>query len=937
MEEGELQKAFILQFILFLLITTLLLLKPTVYSLFLSALSADALPVAFMLTAIFAALGSKFYTLSQTNYRLISIIKYTLYGTIALTLIFAVAFHYQLSSAFLMYSVYVFVAIYGLLVTSQFWLMTNVVYNIRQAKRTFGFIGAGGIAGGILGGYFTSILAQLMPSEYILFVAAFLLLCCVYLYNIFWRREQNVSGIISRTRNDETSEKGQTPFKTIRKSRLLTLIAIVTGLSVLIAKLIDYQFSDFAIRNMGNTEKLSAFFGIWLSNISIISLLIQLFLTERIIKFFGVGSTMLIMPGGILLGSVLLLLIPELWVVVFIKVIDGSFKQSVNKSAKELMFMPVPFEAKKKAKTVIDVVVDSLATGLAGIILFFFIKAFDVSSAYVSIIILVMLIVEVIMIIRLKAAYRESFRILAQPPPVRGEMVVKPRPKAPSTSIPKTITWILKNGTDSQVLHMLHRIFEYPNKRFSIALKGLLNHQSAEIRSMSVKSLYHLRGEDNSEVIEKLVHDTDQTTATQAMRYLINRRSAGKKELFERYFYCGDRNVTNSALVAMAKELRNNRRLQQKYNFEKYIKYTVNLWQQEKDEKIKQSILEAILLAIGNAKVNSYYKLLEQQLTTTNEQVLLIALKAASRTRDFRFLDLIVSSLSNKSIRHKVEEALFNYGQAVIPQLKQKVFEGIKDFHDSIFIPQVIEKFENRKAMKALMELAEKGDHIVSVSALKSLIRLQQSTRLRVGNQFFVRNIKILGNNYRNIIYIIHTLRRLNDQIDTTIPGSNEEKEARAGLLKLLVQWVDKPKPRAIYLLNLKYPIENLEPMSQILLHGNLDQKINAVEFMENTFHFRIRRALIPIVESMLVTSEDKHKEMFEKLGSKELQEFECLEILLSQNSIKARHAVLYLISKIRDIRYIPLVKNHLNDFHLKIQEHAKDTLKVLELEKVRV
>ena len=64
LEEGELQKAFILQFILFLLITTLLLLKPTVNSLFLSALTADALPLAYMITAILAALGAKFYDIS---------------------------------------------------------------------------------------------------------------------------------------------------------------------------------------------------------------------------------------------------------------------------------------------------------------------------------------------------------------------------------------------------------------------------------------------------------------------------------------------------------------------------------------------------------------------------------------------------------------------------------------------------------------------------------------------------------------------------------------------------------------------------------------------------------------------------------------------------------------------------------------------------------
>ncbi|GAK98417.1 hypothetical protein JCM19314_2448 [Nonlabens ulvanivorans] len=65
---------------------------------------------------------------------------------------------FEVTNLFLVYAFYLFVGIYALLVTSQFWVLANVIFNIREAKRLFGFIGAGGIAGGIAGGYVTSIL-----------------------------------------------------------------------------------------------------------------------------------------------------------------------------------------------------------------------------------------------------------------------------------------------------------------------------------------------------------------------------------------------------------------------------------------------------------------------------------------------------------------------------------------------------------------------------------------------------------------------------------------------------------------------------------------------------------------------------------------------------------------------------------------------------------
>ena len=77
LKEEELHKTLLLQLNIFLLITTLLIVKPTINSLFLSELTSDALPLGYVLTAIMAIIGSYFYDKILEKYPLNKVIEGT--------------------------------------------------------------------------------------------------------------------------------------------------------------------------------------------------------------------------------------------------------------------------------------------------------------------------------------------------------------------------------------------------------------------------------------------------------------------------------------------------------------------------------------------------------------------------------------------------------------------------------------------------------------------------------------------------------------------------------------------------------------------------------------------------------------------------------------------------------------------------------------------
>ena len=121
------------------------------------------------------------------------------------------------------------------------------------------------------------------------------------------------------------------------------------------AKLVDFQFSAVALSLITDTDKLTAFFGFWLSTLNIVSLVIQLFFTSRILKHLGVAASLFFMPVGLLLGAVVIFVSPALWSAILIKMSDGGFKHSINKAGTELLALPIPSEIKNKTKAFIDV------------------------------------------------------------------------------------------------------------------------------------------------------------------------------------------------------------------------------------------------------------------------------------------------------------------------------------------------------------------------------------------------------------------------------------------------------------------------------------------------------------------------------------------------------------------------------------------------------
>jgi AAA family ATP:ADP antiporter len=136
-----------------LLMSTYLLLIIAAYStskavrdsLFVTQIGTSQLPYVYLLIAGAMGLVSLVYTRAVARAGLHRLVRITSLIAISNLLLFWLMF--RQNSAIWFYVLYVWVSLFGAITASQFWLLATHVFDAREARRVFAWIGVGGILG----------------------------------------------------------------------------------------------------------------------------------------------------------------------------------------------------------------------------------------------------------------------------------------------------------------------------------------------------------------------------------------------------------------------------------------------------------------------------------------------------------------------------------------------------------------------------------------------------------------------------------------------------------------------------------------------------------------------------------------------------------------------------------------------------------------------
>lgn len=908
--KGEMQRALLMQLYIFLVISTLLMIKPTVQSLFLSAFGIEQLPIAYVMVAIMAAGVSLLYARSLKLFSFQSISSAILILSILALLVFGVLLHWNIWESFTLYLFYIWVAIFALLATSQFWVLANMIFTAREAKRLFSFVGAGAIAGGIFGGYLALLLVEGLGSEKLPFVGALLLSICLPINQQLWKRY--IADIIPPfERKQKLPRDSQHPWQLIRGSKHLTYVAYIVGISVMVSKLVDYQFGGLASAQIVDPDALTAFFAFWFSTFNVISLLLQLFLTQRLVGTFGVGTSMFFLPVLLLIAALCLVVFPELlWAAVGLKLVDGSLKQSINKASTELIIMPIDTGIKRQTKTFIDVFIDSLATGIVGLLLIFIIRGLALPSWVVTVMIILLLGVWYYFAYQVRLAYLTTFRLRLQ------EVSRSPK-REPQFDLGKysVLTgWrkVLETGEEAQRLFVLSHLQRRPDQRMFASIRTLLSTESEAVQEAAIRALIFLTTEDLSDEIRPFIKHPKQKLKIAAFEYLLHWRPEEQQELLKQYLEDEAIEVQAAALVSMAKSINHSSDLERQFMLDRLLTTWIQTLENLQEPGTVQLVKISLAKAVGYAHFSTYYHLLKQYLNDTDPQVQKAAMEAAGSTVSVFFINDLLRLLEEANTRPYAVDALARYQEGLITILEDQLHQPIHPPAIVRAIPQVLEKIERQQAVDFLFRLLEHEDAACRWEALRSLNHLRISApHLRFNPKIIARKILDEAKGYQSTLVAFYAQIKIETETDTVVPA--EVLGARKSLIDLLDKRLTRNLERIFRLLGLKYPPDDIMQIYEGLISKDTDLHTNAIEFLDNLLEPTMKKILVPLIETSML--ETVSEEAIRTLKLKEMGEKECFQMLLEGKDVRLKLATLYLISQLRDPNYLPLVRP-LSDHH---------------------
>ncbi|MEO9953022.1 Npt1/Npt2 family nucleotide transporter [Nonlabens sp.] len=900
--DGEESISLMMQLYIFLIICALLIVKPTVSALFLSQLGAENLSVAFIIIAVTAVVVSFIYNKSLEKFALRYIIRTTLIlfsvGFIAMGCIVALGW----VTPFFSYLFYTMVGMFALLATSQFWVLANVVFNVREAKRLFGFIGAGGIAGGIIGGYLTSILAGYVGNGILMILAGLLIATCTLVFKRIWKtRVQTLSKFKRKERATVSTESS---IKLIYKSKHLTYLAAVIGLGVLVAKLVDYQFSYIAAAKIPDPQDLASFFGFWFSTFNIVSLLIQLFITNKILENTDISVSLITLPIGIVLLCLALLVFPELWIVIIIKGLDGSLKQSLHKSAVELLALPIPSSIKNKTKTFIDVVVDSLATGLAGFLLIFVIKGLELSTTYITLITIAIVLVWILVVFKVRDAYLGTFKESIM---MRENMGIT---KKSIGRIRQNMRVIFESGSEKDILEIIKRLPEITHPSLKNDVLKLLNHESHKVKAAVVDSLRYITKEPQTKV-QDFIYIEDDALIVATMSYLMSQDKVSY-QFFEQYLDYENEFIATAALLALARESEDNPTLAAKYNLHLRIKMFIDELESV-DSDLKVSEIARLIETLGYVKRTKYHDIIQTYLKHPNPILKNAALLAAGETAREKFLPVLYSELENIAYRESSIKAISSFGNAIIPTLYKKYLNVNLNVQQKSQIPTIISNIHTEKAYRALFKMSQRGDFKLRTKVSNLLYTwrkegIDYSINQRTLRLMIAKESKL----YRQLLGCYFSMRiiersKLQPQKIISLP----EKTERSHLIQQLKTSLELNLKRVFNLLALYYNPEDVFVAYRGLKSDTKESQLHAMEYLDGLLSRNLKTLLLPILESGMSSPNQEMSDYHKHVSL--LNQEDCLK------------TIMYIEDESLQIKAIALLKIIEDNYSYKLLIDASD------------
>jgi ATP/ADP translocase len=369
------------------------------------------------------------------------------------------------------------------------WSIAQDLYDARRAKRMFGLLGAGRIAGTVVSGLGAGAIAPVIGTENLIFVLIAALLGVALLCRVTARRHLPA---VPEHSGDRALEQKLPP---LRRSRYVLAIAGTILVLYTVLTIGDYQFKAIARAAYPDRDSLARFMGTFYGAVGFVGLLVQFIVTPRMLDRFGVLGGAATMPVAFVTSSTLLLAFPSVAVAAVLKASDHALQFSIFDATLQLLLFPFPPAQRERVRALVFALMKPLGYGLGALLLVFLAPAVGragldpaASASRLGWLSVPLGLSILPMLFAVRRGYVDAMRGTL----MRGKLAEERAPH--EGRLTGLLATALESSDAPQVLFAMDRLRSIEPDRLRAALPALAEHASPRVRAAAMRQAWSLAG-----------------------------------------------------------------------------------------------------------------------------------------------------------------------------------------------------------------------------------------------------------------------------------------------------------------------------------------------------------------------------------------------------------------------------------------------------------
>lgn len=722
-------------------------------------------------------------------------------------------------------AVYVTSGLIGAVLVPLYWNLLASIFNVAQARRLLGIVGAAGVLGGALGAAAAATLLAVLHTRALLLVSSGVLLVTVVV--LVWMPAGEYgppptpTPVMPSRRN--ATDVLEEPF--------LRRIALLVVVSTAAALFLDYFFKWTVARTVPHHE-IARFVARYYALLNGLALVAQVFLTGALVRRIGVATTMLVTPLLLLTGGVgALVAAGALTAVLALKAVDGTLRNSVHRVTTELVYLPVPPGLRATTKPFIDGALARMTQAVAGLLLLALGGANYLSSWLLAGIVVAAIAGWLAVAITMRGPYLGLLRHA-----LMGEPVPQPDVDPIDLESAETLVERLADQDRLVVLGAMNVLARRGRERLIPAL--ILLHENETVRVRALDIFGASSREDWIARARRLLTDPRESVRTAAARALAKHGRLDAQDLA----LDADPRLHAYALLQLSLASPDRDPLDDP-SVAKLLDEAG-----PDGEEARLGLLAMIVDTKQNERLSRVLVALEARAETSAEWTEGLARAIASQQAS-ALVPRLVPRLVFPETRETVRTALVSFGRPAMDEVWATLIDPLQHRRLRVHLPNTLARFGTRQAAELLVQCIEtERDGLVRYKAIRGLGRLTADFHVTTDRA----RVERLA--YANLVEHFRLLGLRAPFASSLQDNAGASSMTRFLLVGLLDDKLRQSLERTFRLLKIAHPNDDIHRVQIAAQSRDGRARANAGEFLDALLRRRDQR---PLRELILLVADD--------------------------------------------------------------------------------